>query len=110
PAGGPDHQFRPDLNQPAHHHPRPDLEPLDVACHVAARDVTQPLPGENRTREQDDRADDREPAPHTPPYTTDFSSVYCRNASTPCSLPNPDCLVPPKGSSSWAMTIEFTDV
>src|SRR4029077_20893831 len=46
----------------------------------------------------------------TPPYTTDFSSVYCKNASTPCSLPKPDCLVPPKGSSSWAITSAFTQV
>src|SRR6266849_3166198 len=99
----------------AHHeasrdHPHPDPEPLHVAGHEAALDVAEALADPHEPDQEDQHAEDDQPVLHTPPYTTGFSSVYWRYASTPCSLPKPDCLVPPNGSSSCAICRALTQV
>src|SRR5260370_1235611 len=85
-------------------HP-PDPEPTHVAGHEAAGNVAEALAGKHRSDEQNQHSDRGRACSHalyylgslraiqTPPYTIDFCAVYWYKASTPCSLPKPDCLV-----------------
>src|SRR5581483_1348607 len=54
-------------------------------------------------RDEPERSFVRERDSHgyaSPPTTTDLISTYESSASIPCSLPYPEALTPPKGSSS----------
>jgi hypothetical protein len=57
---------------------QPDPEPMDIAGHEAPGYVTQPLAGEHNANEEKKARYhvDRGPDAQSPPYTTDFCSVY----------------------------------
>ena len=63
-APGPSEETRRDQAQSDHDHDATDPEPMHVAGHEAARDVAEPLPGEDPAGEQDQQAHNADGSPH----------------------------------------------